>query len=165
MTTLPTDLVQLSRLPWKRPRSVGNKKLSKKARRELMAMRQDLRAVYRWRPKTFGDCLRKDGPCGFVSCRYNLFIEVDPAHGAITMNFPGREIDELEETCALKVACRGPQVLEDVGRFMGRTLERARQHEAEALRLMKRKLAADRDYSPAYRDAVARLNAAGASKW
>lgn len=84
------------------------------------------------RPRTRGDCRRSPRPCPFVSCRWHLYLEVTST-GAVKLTFPDLEVDELPETCALDVADRGPHTLEDIGRFMGVTRERARQIEAIAM--------------------------------
>ena len=58
---------------------------------------------------------------------------VNARTGSIKFNFPGKEVHELEETCALDVAERGGITLEEVGGLMNLTRERVRQLEAEAL--------------------------------
>jgi len=89
-----------------RPRSIGNARLTRKERVELAAARAELAGVYRRRPKSYADCLKRKGPCGFVSCRHNLFLEVDyrVIPPVVKLNFPGMDIDEIPETCSLKVA-------------------------------------------------------------
>jgi len=56
-----------------RPQSMGTKRLSKRARKQLKNELRGLRKVYQARPKVFGDCPPVGTPCGFVSCRHNLF--------------------------------------------------------------------------------------------
>jgi hypothetical protein len=85
------------------------------------------------RPKFRGDCVDGERPCHFLSCRYHLFLDVSDI-GSIIFNFPGKELDELEETCALDVADKGGLILEKVGELMSLTRERIRQVEANALR-------------------------------
>lgn len=80
-------------------------------------------------PAERADCLGGPRPCPFVSCQYHLYLDVLPATGAIKLNFPDLEPDELEETCALDVADRGPSTLERVGELMNMTRERVRQIE------------------------------------
>jgi hypothetical protein len=48
------------------------------------------------------------------------------------MNHPGREIDEMKESCALDVADRGGVTLVTVGQLLGVSMERARQIERMA---------------------------------
>lgn len=80
------------------------------------------------RPKTRADCIAGPRPCIFVSCKHNLYLDVSDI-GSIKFNFPDKELDELEETCALDVADRGGITLESVGSLMSLTRERVRQIE------------------------------------
>ena len=84
-----------------------------------------VRRRYR-RPRTRGECADGPRPCPFALCRYHLFVDVTGA-GSLLMNHPGKEIDQLEESCALDVADRGGQSLEAVGRLIGVSMERSRQ--------------------------------------
>ncbi len=83
------------------------------------------------RPRTRGEC-PAEGPCPFVSCRFNLYLDVVDS-GSIQFNFPDLEVDDLVETCALDIADRGPVILEEVAQAMNLTRERVRQIEASAL--------------------------------
>lgn len=85
------------------------------------------------RPATRGECHQSPGPCPFVSCKWHLYLEVNEATGAIKFNFPDKDVDELEQTCALDVADRGPHHREAVGALINATRERVRQIEAVAL--------------------------------
>jgi hypothetical protein len=146
-----------------RPRSVGNGGLTRKERVELKVLTTSLAKGrhYARRPKVLADCIDEPGPCPWVGCRYNLFLDVDEANGAVKLNFPGREIDELEETCALRVAARsaveGGMSLERVGELGNITLERVPQLDADGLRSLRRKIEASDDYPPAFREMIARL--------
>ena len=97
------------------------------------------------RPATRGECIG-DGPntarpCPFVSCKWHLAIEVTDA-GNIREHFPGIEIAELVETCALDIADRGPVTLLEIGEATNVTRERIRQIEADGLRPIRRKVGA-----------------------
>jgi hypothetical protein len=74
------------------------------------------------RPMTRGDCLsggcNGERPCPFVSCKYHLYVDVNPDNGTIKLNFPGLELDQIPETCALDVADRGGITLQEIGRLM-----------------------------------------------
>lgn len=103
---------------------------------ELAAM-----GVYETRPLVYGDCEREAGAwesdaCPWVSCRMHLYLEVDPVTGQIKQNFPGLDVDEIPETCALRVAERGATEggysLEVVGKIMNLTQERVRQIQNDA---------------------------------
>lgn len=119
-----------------RPRSIGRKRLTRKERRELAELTRSLAMGrhYKRRPKTVGECAALvPGPCPWVGCRFNLFLDVDEETGVTRIAFPGKEIDELEETCALRVAAKGEHTLERTGELVNVTLERLRQIEEVAL--------------------------------
>jgi sigma-70-like protein len=97
------------------------------------------------RPHTRSGCLN-DGPnaqrpCPYVGCSMHLYLDV-LENGAIRYNFPGKEVDELEETCALDVAVGGAVnedqgegiTLEQIGHHMNVTRERVRQLIEQAIK-------------------------------
>ena len=86
-----------------------------------------------WKPKTRAACSSFERPCPYVSCKYHLYLDVNPATGSIKLNFPDLEVWEMEETCALDVADRGGITLEEVGEIMNLTRERIRQVELRGL--------------------------------
>jgi hypothetical protein len=90
------------------------------------------------RPVTRADCASVPRPCPFVSCRYNLYLDVDARNGSIKLNFPDLEPDEMTNSCALDVADRGQQRLEDVSPVMNVTRERVRQIEEQATKKLRR---------------------------
>lgn len=83
-------------------------------------------------PPTRGHCAEGSRPCPRVSCRHNLFLDVE-ARGAIKVTFPDLEPEELTESCALDVADQGGITLEEVGALLNLTRERVRQLEVRAL--------------------------------
>lgn len=85
------------------------------------------------RPMVRGDCKGGARPCPWVSCKYHLYLDVKPKTGSITLNFPGKDVDEIPETCALDIADRGGEILEVVGTCMNLTRERVRQIEEKTL--------------------------------
>ncbi|MCA2979878.1 MAG: DNA-binding protein [Myxococcaceae bacterium] len=85
------------------------------------------------RPRTRADCINSPRPCVYVSCKYNLYLDVNPETGSVKLNFPDKEIWELEYTCALDVAEKGGITLEEVGEIMNLTRERIRQVETRGL--------------------------------
>ncbi|MCA9656094.1 MAG: DNA-binding protein [Myxococcales bacterium] len=86
-----------------------------------------------WRPSSRGECANVARPCPYVSCKYHLYIDVNPSTGSIKVNFPDREVWELKESCALDVAQQGGITLEEVGEILNLTRERIRQVEVRGL--------------------------------
>ena len=117
-----------------RPRSqtIARKQMLRE-RRRLIAQGGLPEVLEYERPKHRSDCRDDRRPCLYVACRYHLFLDVNPVTGSIKINFPGMEIWQLEETCALDVAERGGVTLEEVGDIMNLTRERIRQVEASGL--------------------------------
>ena len=89
------------------------------------------------RPRTRAECIDSFRPCPFASCRHHLYLEVNEITGGIKLNFPDRELDELEESCSLDVADKGEHTLLQVGGFLDLTRERIRQLEGKALRTVR----------------------------
>jgi hypothetical protein len=78
------------------------------------------------RPRTFGECSQEPGPCPWTLCRHHLAVDIGPT-GVLKIPFPGKDMDELEETCSLRAASHGEMSTEDIGRLMGVTPERVTQ--------------------------------------
>ncbi|MCK5807536.1 DNA-binding protein [bacterium] len=89
------------------------------------------------KPKKRADCLKMKRPCLFVSCKYHLYLDVNPETKSIKFNFPGKEVWDLRETCSLDVADKGGVTLEEVGAIMNLTRERIRQVEMRALQKLR----------------------------
>lgn len=89
------------------------------------------------RPRTFEECdsvgLGDLFPCPFVSCKHHLYLDVNPRTGSIKFNFPGRDVDELPATCALRVAQHGGRTLDAVAEVMALTRQRLSQLEDRIL--------------------------------
>lgn len=113
-----------------KPASIRNKA----RRRELRLIRQNPTPPNEGRPKTRGECAGTERPCAYVSCRFHLYLDVNPATGTIKINFPDLEVSELRESCALDVSDRGETTVEDVGALLNVTRERIRQIEEVVLR-------------------------------
>ncbi len=114
----------------RRSKTIALKKLTDDERRlteETLAQMEHLR------PRNRDDCRTADRPCPYVSCKYHLFLDVNPHTGSIKLNFPDLEVWELSETCSLDVADRGGITLEEVGELLNLTRERIRQVEAAGL--------------------------------
>lgn len=91
------------------------------------------------RPRTRGECIEGPRPCPWVSCRHHLYLDVKQG-GGIVINRPDLQVDELEESCSLDEADRGPQTLEAVGALISLTRERTRQVEEAAIAKMQLKV-------------------------
>jgi hypothetical protein len=115
-------LVDLAPLGRRKPRTLSSREL-KRARRDLLRIVDDAR------PKTRAECCNGPRPCLFVSCRFHLYLEVNEATGSLKLNFPDVEPQDLTESCSLDIAERGGLTLEEIGRLLNVTRERARQLE------------------------------------
>ncbi len=123
----------------RRSKTMSRKEIARELRRqrafglidpELDAIVREIEAS---RPRSRAECAGAARPCMFVSCKHHLYLDVNPETGSIKLNFPDKEIWELEETCALDVADRGGITLEEVGAIMNLTRERIRQVETRGL--------------------------------
>lgn len=98
------------------------------------------------RPRTRRDCLpggcNEARPCPFVTCKYNLLVDVDPRTGSLKINHPLAALDEPRESCALDVADRGGMSLDEIGHLLDLSRERVNQIEERALTLLRRPAAA-----------------------
>ncbi|MEW5851661.1 MAG: sigma factor-like helix-turn-helix DNA-binding protein [Myxococcota bacterium] len=120
----------------RRARTMSRKEMMRDRRRA--AARGELLEVLEYdRPRTRADCVNGPRPCLFVSCRYHLYLDVNPETGSVKLNFPDKEVWDLEQTCALDVAERGGVTLEEVGEIMNLTRERIRQVEVRGLQKLK----------------------------
>jgi hypothetical protein len=133
---LKADDVQAER---RRSKTMSRKEMARDLRRRRLSGDVDpeeeelLKAIQAERPRTRADCINGPRPCLFVSCKHNLYLDVNPETGSIKLNFPDKEIWELEHTCALDVAEKGGITLEEVGEIMNLTRERIRQVETRGL--------------------------------
>jgi hypothetical protein len=123
----------------RRSKTMSRKEMARELRRRRLTGEVDpdeqelLSSVESMRPRTRADCINGPRPCLFVSCKHNLYLDVNPETGSIKLNFPDKEIWELEHTCALDVAEKGGITLEEVGEIMNLTRERIRQVETKGL--------------------------------
>lgn len=88
------------------------------------------------KPRTRSECVNGIRPCPFVSCRYNLFLEVSPISGSIHYNFDCVSPADMDPdaSCALDVSQTGPLTLGAVAKYANLTRERIRQIETAAMR-------------------------------
>jgi hypothetical protein len=123
----------------RRSKTMSRKEMARDLRRRRLAGDFDpeegelFNEIESTRPKVRADCISSPRPCLFVSCKHNLYLDVNPETGSIKLNFPDKEIWELPYTCALDVAEKGGITLEEVGEIMNLTRERIRQVETRGL--------------------------------
>ena len=72
-------------------------------------------------------------PCPYVSCRHHLYLEVSRASGAVRLNQPAAEPEELEYSCSLAVADRGGATHEEIAGLLGVSRQAVEQMEARIL--------------------------------
>jgi len=118
-----------SRQGKRRSRTIAARRLSKVDFSDGLEIDESLEAL---RPRTRADCAEGPRPCPWVACKYHLYLDVSTRTGSIKLNFPDLEPWELQDSCVLDVADKGPVTLEDVGRIMNLTRERIRQLEQAA---------------------------------
>jgi len=114
----------------RRSKTLPARRLTKDEVREAEAIIESLDSI---RPTARGQCERGPRPCPWVSCRFHLYLDVNPESGSIKLNFPDLEVWQMPETCALDVADRGGITLEEVGEILNLTRERIRQVEVFGL--------------------------------
>ena len=99
-------------------------------------------------PTSRGECKEGQRPCPWVSCKYHLYLDVNPDTGSIKLNFPDLEVWEMQETCSLDVADKAGITLEEVGVIMNLTRERVRQVEVRGLLKLKMNTPNSEDMNP-----------------
>ena len=114
----------------RRSKTLATRRLT---RDELREASEILTAMAGERPQNRGECIEGPRPCAWVSCKFHLYLDVNPETGSIKLNFPDLEVWEMAETCALDVADRGGITLEEVGEILNLTRERIRQVEVLGL--------------------------------
>ncbi|HEX9241032.1 MAG TPA: sigma factor-like helix-turn-helix DNA-binding protein [Anaeromyxobacter sp.] len=123
----------------RRSKTMSRKEIARELRRQRAfglvdpELDQTIREIEAARPRSRADCATAARPCMFISCKHHLYLDVNPSTGSIKLNFPDKEVWELEETCALDVADKGGITLEEVGAIMNLTRERIRQVETRGL--------------------------------
>lgn len=117
----------------KRSRTLSRKLIAREYRR-MKKRGELLEIIDHAKPRTREDCHKMARPCLYVSCRHHLYLDVNEETGSVKLNFPDKEVWELEETCALDVAESGGITLEEAGAIMNLTRERIRQIEISGMR-------------------------------
>jgi len=137
----------------RRSRTMSRKEIARELRRQKAfglvdpELQEIIQEIEQTRPRSRADCATGPRPCLFIACKHHLYLDVNPATGSIKLNFPDKEVWELEQTCALDVADRGGITLEEVGSIMNLTRERIRQVETRGLAKL-REVAEDEPRDP-----------------
>lgn len=116
--------------PRRKSRTLSFSKLRRMRRQEGEPRPDELEFA---RPRTRADCRDGPRPCPFLGCRYHLGLHV--RFNGLTLNYPGDDPSDMQETCALDVADRGPVSQQEVARLLG--LSRARVNDVEVAALKK----------------------------
>jgi hypothetical protein len=72
-------------------------------------------------PKNRGECVNGERPCLHLLCKHNLFADVDPDTGALTVNNVYVDPTQMRYSCSLDVADEGEHLLEPLALIMGMT--------------------------------------------
>jgi hypothetical protein len=83
------------------------------------------------------DGVNCERPCPWVSCKHNQYLDVNEETGAIKLNFPDLQPEEMQHSCSLDLADRHGITLEEVASTLNLTRERIRQVEVRGLLMLK----------------------------
>src|SRR5688572_22297086 len=88
---------------------------------------RDEASVVPRRPRTRADCLNGPRPCGFVSCKWHVAIDVEP-DGRLRVNHT--DPATMKVSCTLDFADQGPHTRDEIAELLGNiSRERVRQIE------------------------------------
>ena len=78
------------------------------------------------RPQCRADCVEGPRPCPWVSCSWHLYLDA-LSNDRIRLNFPDKEVHEMDHCCTLDIADQGGMPAEHMGPFFNVCRERIRQ--------------------------------------
>jgi hypothetical protein len=91
------------------------------------------------RPQTREDCVNGQRPCPWVSCKWNLYLDVGKNGKTIYLTNTNLQPEEMDYSCALDICDRGSQTYDTVARYFHTTRARVQQIEKEAAAKLKEK--------------------------
>jgi addiction module HigA family antidote len=86
------------------------------------------------RARTFGEC--PPGPCGFLSCRHHLGIEVSRA-GTVKILSNLDDIESWPQTCSLRAAAEGPLGVPEIAAMLNISAAAVQHIEADGIARMR----------------------------
>jgi hypothetical protein len=89
------------------------------------------------RPRTRGDCEDVVRPCPYVSCKYNLYLDVNPHTGSIKLNYPTSSLTSSSILRARRFRTRPDDARGAQPSKLNITRERCRQLETRGLFTLK----------------------------
>jgi hypothetical protein len=79
----------------RRSKTLSTRRLT---REEIREADEIISALEGLRPRDRGQCATGARPCPWVSCKFHLYLDVNPETGSIKLNFPDLEVWEMPET-------------------------------------------------------------------
>jgi hypothetical protein len=140
----PKDFRYRRQREGRKPLSIGRKPMKPKERREMEIVDYQATILGIKRPSHLKLFECPTGPCARFACKYNLYLDeirsaVPGKPPTLKLNFPGLDVDELLETCAMRVANRAEELnrqtpTAEVAKLFNLTDERLRQIEVGAIK-------------------------------
>ena len=92
------------------------------------------------KPCVRADCASLPRPCPFISCKYNLFVEIGPK-GSLDFTWPRTQPHQMPQSCALDLADEGGLTVQELADEMRLGLDVVKKSVDAALRSVRYKVA------------------------